>query len=130
MSENTSPRLSNTHAHAQPARGGVWVSVLLLLGIALIFAVSMMVAPRAAQGEEAFGGTDAAVSEMLEQDGVEPWFSPVLELASGELESGLFALQAALGAGLFGFVLGRLSARSKHREVGSSRPTDVPGPPA
>ena len=41
----------------------------------------------------------------------EPWFSPLLEPASGEIESLLFALQAALGAGVIGFVLGRMTAK-------------------
>ena len=41
----------------------------------------------------------------------EPWFSPLFEPASGEIESLLFALQAALGAGVIGFVLGRMTAK-------------------
>ena len=41
----------------------------------------------------------------------EPWFSPIFEPASGEIESLLFALQAALGAGVIGFVLGRMTAK-------------------
>ena len=42
----------------------------------------------------------------------EPWFQPILEPASGEIESLLFALQAAAGAGVLGFALGRLTARA------------------
>lgn len=64
---------------------------------------------------EAFGGTDAAVTEVLEENGVEPWFNPVLELNSGELESGIFAVQAALGAGIFGFMIGNLRGRTVQR---------------
>ncbi|MEP7161228.1 MAG: energy-coupling factor ABC transporter substrate-binding protein, partial [Dermatophilaceae bacterium] len=88
------------------------MTVALLLGVVLIFVVSFVLAPRPQDGKaEAFGGTDAAVSEMLVQDGAHQWFTPIFQPGSGEVESGLFALQAALGAGLFGFALGRLSAR-------------------
>ena len=36
----------------------------------------------------------------------EPWFSPVWEPPSGEIESFLFALQASIGAVVIGFVIG------------------------
>ena len=39
------------------------------------------------------------------------WFEPLSEPASGEVESLLFALQAALGSGVVCFVLGRITAR-------------------
>ena len=45
----------------------------------------------------------------------EPWFEPILEPASGEVESLLFALQAAIGAGVVGFVLGRLTKSDKNK---------------
>ncbi len=41
----------------------------------------------------------------------EPWFSSLYEPASGEIESLLFAVQAALGAGVAGFILGRITAK-------------------
>ncbi len=111
---------------------GRWVTVALLLAIVAIFAFSLLAAPKPADGDEAFGGTDAAVTAMLEADGAAPWFSPIFEPDSGELESGLFALQAALGAGLLGFALGRLSGRARpHPAEGAARaganPADAPG---
>lgn len=96
--------------------GGAWITALLLLGIAAIFAISMALAPRPAEADaEAFGGTDAAVTDVLAEKGVEPWFEPIFEPGSGEIESGLFALQAALGAGAFGFALGNLRGRKAER---------------
>lgn len=96
------------------------VTIGCLLAIAAIFVVSFMLAPKTGADEgEAFGGTDAAVTETLESEGVEPWFKPVLELGSGELESGLFALQAALGAGVLGYAFGNLRGRKvTRRELG------------
>ena len=40
-----------------------------------------------------------------------PWCSSLSEPASSEIESLLFALQAAIGAGVVGFVLGRITAK-------------------
>ncbi|QNP61927.1 energy-coupling factor ABC transporter substrate-binding protein [Streptomyces genisteinicus] len=58
--------------------------------------------------EEPFAGADAqaetAITE-LEPD-YEPWFSPLYEPPSGEVESALFALQAALGAGVLAYYFG------------------------
>ncbi|MEU7318567.1 energy-coupling factor ABC transporter substrate-binding protein [Streptomyces sp. NPDC007083] len=58
--------------------------------------------------EEPFAGADAqaetAITE-LEPD-YEPWFSPLYEPPSGEIESALFALQAALGAGVLAYYFG------------------------
>jgi cobalt/nickel transport protein len=59
-----------------------------------------------------------------------PWFSPVFRPSSGEIESGLFALQAALGAGYFGFALGRLSTRGRRpAPVGPDRAAGEDGAP-
>ena len=83
-----------------------------------IFCLSFFLAPRpASEDEEPFGGTDAAVTTMLEEDGAEPWFNPVFEVGSGELESGLFGLQAALGAGILGYALGNLRGRKVERDA-------------
>ncbi|GAB2892540.1 energy-coupling factor ABC transporter substrate-binding protein [Streptomyces mayteni] len=58
--------------------------------------------------EEPFAGADGeaetAITE-IEPD-YEPWFSPLYQPPSGEIESALFALQAALGAGVLGYYFG------------------------
>lgn len=88
-------------------------AALLGLAIVALFAFSFILAPRGE--EESFAGTDSVVTEILEEQGVEPWFEPLFEPGSGEIESGLFALQAALGAGILGFTLGNLRGRSVTR---------------
>ncbi|GAB77077.1 cobalt/nickel transport protein [Austwickia chelonae] len=91
-----------------------WVNVCCALAVVLLVVLSWSLAPRPkGEGEEAFGGTDAAVSSMLEKDGVERWFEPLFEPGSGEVESGLFAAQAALGGVLFGYAVGRLQGRRR-----------------
>lgn len=82
------------------------VSALLVLAVVALFAVPLLVDG----GTSQFGGTDAAVTEELAADGHTPWFESVFSPA-GEVESGLFALQAALGGGALGYVLGRLRGR-------------------
>ena len=60
-------------------------------------------------GDAEFAGADgeaeAAITEI--RPDYEPWAAPLWEPPSGEIESLLFALQAALGAGLVGFYFGR-----------------------
>ncbi|MGO1165002.1 MAG: energy-coupling factor ABC transporter substrate-binding protein [Janibacter sp.] len=90
---------------------------LVLVAIVLMLAVALYLGGRAASGdEEAFGGTDAAATEQLEKAGHEPWFEPLMPPAGGEIESGLFALQAGLGGIALGYVFGRLRSRAPRRE--------------
>ncbi|WP_040158596.1 energy-coupling factor ABC transporter substrate-binding protein [Mobilicoccus massiliensis] len=102
------------------------VTLLLLVGIIAVLGASFFVGglrqdPGA--GDEAFGGTDAQVTEMLDEGGARPWFGPVVELGSSELESGLFAAQAGLGGIVLGYCVGRLQGR---RRVEASSATAEP----
>ena len=95
-----------------------WITPVLVALLVILFVMPFALSPRpTSPDEEAFGGTDAAVTTMLEQDGTKPWFDPVFEPASGEIESGLFGLQAALGAGVLGYALGNLRGRRVERET-------------
>ena len=62
-----------------------------------------------------FAGSDdkaeKAITEI--QPGYKPWFKSFFEPASGEIESLLFASQAALGAGVVGFAIGVYKGRSQ-----------------
>lgn len=85
---------------------------LVLLAVLVLLAIALYLGGRAAAGEEeAFGGTDAAATQQLEEAGHEPWFEPIMPPAGGEIESGLFALQAGLGGIALGYVCGRLRGR-------------------
>lgn len=103
-----------------------WVTPLLVALLVAVFAISFFVAPRpVSDDQEPFGGTDAAVTTMLEEEGAKPWFDPVFELGSGELESGLFGLQAALGAGVLGYALGNLRGRKVVRDAREEAASDA-----
>lgn len=97
------------------------VDVLLVLAIVGVVAVSLVVgSSRSGGGEgEKFGGTDALVAEQLAEQGHEPWFTPLFAPDSGEVESGLFALQAAAGAGVLGYCLGVLRGRRRSSPGGA-----------
>ena len=72
------------------------------------------------EGEEAWSGTDDAASEAVEHlnPNYEPWFSPVWEPPSGEIESFLFALQASIGAVVIGFVIGYYKGKKDAEKAG------------
>lgn len=84
-------------------------NVVLLILVALLAALPLWLC----RGAE-FGGADGeAMDAVAEQNpGYESWAEPLLEPASGEVESMLFALQAAIGAGVVGFVLGRVTKKN------------------
>ncbi|MDO5676960.1 MAG: energy-coupling factor ABC transporter substrate-binding protein [Propionibacteriaceae bacterium] len=83
------------------------IAAVLVLALVIIYAVVIALAPSGAE----FVGTDATANELLD---AEPWFEPLFSPGDlgGELESGLFALQAGLGGVLLGFALGRLGRRN------------------
>jgi cobalt/nickel transport protein len=93
------------------------VNAVLVLAVVALFAVPLLVDG----GISEYGSTDAAVTEELEADGYTPWFRSVFRPA-GEVESGLFALQAALGAGVLGYVLGRFRGRRQAAPPVRERP--------
>lgn len=60
-----------------------------------------------------FGGADGEAEQMILTiaPDYKPWAAPLAELPS-ETESMLFALQAAIGAGIIGYTFGLLRGRS------------------
>ncbi|MCP1311024.1 energy-coupling factor ABC transporter substrate-binding protein [Paenibacillus tyrfis] len=76
-------------------------NILLLVAVVLLAVLPLLFV----NGE--FGGADGAAEEMIKtiQPSYEPWFSSLLE-PPAETESMLFALQAAIGAGFIGYVIG------------------------
>lgn len=62
-----------------------------------------------------FAGSDDQAAHAIAKlnTGYKPWFSPVWKPPGGEVESLLFALQAAIGAGIVGYGLGYLRGRKK-----------------
>lgn len=86
----------------------IWkTNLILIMLVVVLAALPLFLLPNAE-----FGGADGEAEGVVEQvdPGFEAWFEPIMEPASGEVESLLFALQAAIGAGVIGFCVGRLTS--------------------
>lgn len=84
----------------------------MLIGLAVLIAAAPMILN--IPGE--YGGADDRAKSAIEDTGYEPWFESIWEPPSGEIASMLFALQAALGAGVVGYVIGRLHGRREQQQ--------------
>lgn len=94
----------------------------------LILAILIVGWPLVARVASEYQGTDSqaqSVVEAIDPD-YQPWFSSLIVLPGSEIESLLFALQAALGAGVLGFALGRMTARPKQATHDPVTPTALP----
>ncbi|MDL9948485.1 energy-coupling factor ABC transporter substrate-binding protein [Gordonia sp. ABSL11-1] len=98
------------------SRKSTLITITLLAAIVAIFGISMWL-NRGASEDSSFVGTDTAATEHIEANHPEytPWFTSVFTPGSGEIESGLFALQAAIGGGVFGFAIGALWQRNRKK---------------
>ena len=85
--------------------------------ILLLLAVLLTVIPFTLHPNSQFTGTDDTIKEMVLSDRptYQPWFTALWQPPSGEVESLLFALQAALGAGVIGYVAGYYRGRRTDR---------------
>lgn len=86
----------------------------LLISAVIVLAVAPIIFVRDAE----FGGADGEAEEAITevQPEYKPWFSPIFEPPSGEIESLLFCSQAALGAGLIGYSMGLYKGRSEKQK--------------
>ena len=82
----------------------------IILAVVIILAIVPLLM---VTGSE-FGGADGKAEEAIQEimPTYEPWFQSLLEPPGGETEALLFAVQAALGAGFVGYVIGLFKGRS------------------
>lgn len=87
---------------------------LLLILAAVIIVVVPLIFLQDAEFAGADGLAEEAITE-IDPDYV-PWFDSLIELPSGEIESLLFCVQAAIGSGVVCFILGRMTAKPERQK--------------
>ncbi len=87
----------------------------------LLLAVVVLVAFPVVFVNGDFAGADGQAQDAITEShpDYQPWFSPIYEPPSEEIASGLFALQAAIGAGVVGYYFGVVRTK---RRLGADRP--------
>jgi cobalt/nickel transport protein len=95
------PETPRTKQHNWP----VTIAVIMLTVFPLIFV----------RGE--YNGSDGQAQKVIKElnSTYQPWFKPFFTPPSKEIESLLFASQAALGAGVMGYVMGLYQGRAQQR---------------
>ena len=95
---------------SQSNRG--WNNWLLISAVVVLAVVPIIFV----RGE--FGGADGEAEKAITEvkPNYKPWFQPLFEPPSGEIESLLFSSQAALGAGIIGYAVGLYKGRSEKQK--------------
>lgn len=93
----------------------------VLIALVLALSVLPLLLPHPGGGGR-FAGADQEAEGLIRtlRPDYAPWFKPLWAPPSGEVESLLFAVQAALGAGVVGYWLG--FARGRCRDRGEEGP--------
>ena len=83
--------------------------------ILLLVCIAIGAIPLLMHKDSEFGGADGQAEDIISEinPDYEAWASPIMEPPGGETESLLFCIQAALGAGIFGYGLGVLRERRR-----------------
>jgi cobalt/nickel transport protein len=85
--------------------------------ILLAIVVAICIAPLILVPNAGFGGADGEAEQAISDTGYEPWFTSIWEPPSGEIESLLFMLQAAIGALIIGYFIGYERGKRVKKEI-------------
>ena len=90
------------------------INIWLLSGAVILSMAPVLIY----QGKE-FKATDSINITAIEQvkPGYKPWFEPVIKPSGGEIETFLFATQAAIGSGVTCYILGLYKGRTERRKM-------------
>lgn len=81
----------------------------------VLLVVVITITPLIFMGDSEFEGADDQAADVITEinPNYEPWAEPLWEAPSGEVESLLFSLQVAIGAGAMGYILGTFKEKKK-----------------
>ncbi|MDR2966684.1 MAG: energy-coupling factor ABC transporter substrate-binding protein [Methanobacteriaceae archaeon] len=82
-------------------------NIILLILVVVIAVVPMVMYSGLGEDEGYFSGTDDVASRIVEESGYEPHPILLWEPPSPEIESLLFAVQAAIGGVILGYFIGK-----------------------
>ncbi|KEA50639.1 MULTISPECIES: energy-coupling factor ABC transporter substrate-binding protein [Mangrovibacter] len=84
----------------------------------IVLVVALMVMPFFINHGGEYGGSDNQAEEQIKviDPAYHPWFQPLYEPASGEIESLLFTLQGALGTAVIFYILGYWKGKASRAE--------------
>ena len=88
----------------------------MLIAVFVIAALPLIIYNGQGEDQGYFSGADSQASVIIEQTGYKPWFSSIWEPPSGEIESLLFAVQAAIGAIIVGYFIGYYTGQANERK--------------
>lgn len=83
--------------------------------VLLLLVAALVVFPLYLKKGAEFGGADGQAEEVIAElsPDYKPWCAPLWEPPSGEVESLLFAVQAAAGSGFLFYYLGYVKGRQR-----------------
>jgi len=93
---------------------GKRTTLLIVCAVILLAIIPLLMNKHAA-----FEGADGQAEEMIAQiaPNYTPWFQNFFEPPSGEIESLLFSLQAAIGSGVVFFGIGYMMGKRKQAQT-------------
>jgi cobalt/nickel transport protein len=102
---------------------------LLIAAVAALTIIPLIIVkqpPAGPDGKQAgiFKGSDDHASTAIKElaPGYKPWFKSIFNSPSPEIDTLLFALQAAIGAGFIGYYVGYSRGRAK--KISTTQDTD------
>lgn len=95
-------------------KSGILIAAVAALAVFPLILVKQPAAGPAGTQTGLFRGTDDQASTAVQTlaPGYTPWFTSIYKTPSPEIDSLLFALQAALGAGFIGYYIGYSRGRA------------------
>ncbi|WP_407422510.1 energy-coupling factor ABC transporter substrate-binding protein [Methanobrevibacter sp.] len=91
-------------------------NIILFVIVLIILIVPLALYSGLGEEQGYFGGSDDQGADGVSETGYKPWFSSIWEPPSGEIESLLFAVQAAIGAIIIGYFFGYWRGSVKEEE--------------